>query len=109
MLNEYVIIRSHDSGVHAGILAKKDGSEVDLKDSKRLWYWKNTTDEKGKHYHFLSGVALHGLCPKKSKIGEVLPLIKVLGVCEIIPCSKKAEESIKALKPFRKVIDDKED
>ena len=108
MLNEYVIIRSHDSGVHAGILAEKEGSEVLLKDSRRLWYWMNTKDEAGEHYHFLSGVALHGVDPVKSKVGEVLPRIKVLGVCEIIPASKKAEDSIRGIKPFRKVIKDED-
>lgn len=36
---DYVIIRTYSAGVHAGYLESRNGKEVTLKNSRRLWYW----------------------------------------------------------------------
>jgi hypothetical protein len=51
-----------------------------------LWSWT------AKDGIALSGVAQHGI--KEGKVDAVNPDIFLTGVCETIPCSKKAEESI---------------
>lgn len=87
LLGQYVIVRSRESGVHAGFLTQRHNRLVVLKESRRLWYWK------AKMEHTLSAVALHGL-GDGSKIAGVLPVVEVLDACEIIPVSKSAMVSI---------------
>lgn len=39
MMNEKVLVRGDKSGVFFGTLAAKEGSEVTLKNCRRIWYW----------------------------------------------------------------------
>lgn len=89
-VGKYVICRCYAAGVHAGILISQDGENALLKDSRRLWSWT------AKDGVALSGVAQHGI--KDGKIDVVNPEIFLTGVCETIPCSQKAEESINGYK-----------
>ena len=91
MNGKYVIIRCRDAGVHAGVLKYYKGREVHLKESRRLWYFNC------KEGHTLSGVAIHGIADD-SKIAGELEEIKLLDACEIIPCCKDAERSIRNAK-----------
>lgn len=88
LIGQFVIVRSRDSGVHAGTLASIQDRAVRLTGSRRLWYWKAA---KG---HTLSGVALHGLDASASKIAGELGDVVVLDVCEIIPTTAAAGKSI---------------
>lgn len=89
-IGEYVIARCYSAGVHAGEVVSVDGENVILKDSVRLWSWKA---EDG---IALSGVAQHGIDRKSCKIDTKNPRIYLTEVCELIPCSRKAKESINA-------------
>ena len=64
-----------------------DGEQVILADSRRLWSWK------AKDGIALSGVAQAGV-QSGCKIDVVNPEIYLTGVCELIPCSVVAQESI---------------
>lgn len=88
LMGHYVIIRSRDSGVHAGTLMYHAGREVRLADSRRLWFWKAA---KG---HTLSAVANYGL-GGGSKIAAPVSEIVILDACEIIPTTADAALSIK--------------
>jgi len=88
LLGQFVIVRSRDSGVHAGTLVSIQDRTVRLTGSRRLWYWRAA---KG---HTLSGVALHGLNAEGSKIAGELGEIVVLDACEIIPTTAAAGQSI---------------
>lgn len=88
MIGQFVIVRSRDSGVHAGTLVSVRDRTIRLTGSRRLWYWKAA---KG---HTLSGVALHGVDAKSSKIAGELGEIVVLDACEIIPTTAAAGQSI---------------
>jgi hypothetical protein len=90
MIGQYVIARCYAAGVHTGVVESVDGENVILTDSRRLWSW---TANDGVA---LSGVAQCGL--KNGKVDVVNPRIYLTGVCELIPCSKKSEESIRAAK-----------
>jgi len=90
----YVIIRSAQSGVHAGWLVSQTGDAVVLKDSRRLWRW--VAARMTGQLATLSEVAVYGVNSKdeRSRITVVLPELTVLGVCEIIPASEVARKSI---------------
>jgi hypothetical protein len=91
LLGSYVIVRSRDSGVHAGTLAYHRDRHVRLTDARRLWYWVAAKE------HTLSAVSLHGL-KSDSKIASAVESIDVLDACEIIPCTDTAKASIQGAK-----------
>ena len=86
-VGKYVIARCYAAGVHAGTVVSVDGENVVLKDSRRLWSWK------AKDGVALSGVAQTGV-QSGCKIDVVNPEIYLTGVCELIPTSSAAQESI---------------
>ena len=91
---QYVIVRSANSGVHAGYLVSREGDVVTLKDSRRLWRW--VVARMTGQLSSLSEVAVYGVNAKieTSRIAVAVPEIIVLGVCEIIPASAAAQKSI---------------
>ena len=88
MVGKYCIARCYAAGVHAGEVVSVDGENVILKNSHRLWSWK------AKDGVALSGVAQSGIDLSKCKIDKLNPIIYLTGVCELIPCSAAAQESI---------------
>lgn len=40
LIGKKCIIRTYSAGVHYGEIAEKSGSEVIVKNSRRLWQWK---------------------------------------------------------------------
>jgi hypothetical protein len=91
-VGKYVIARCYAAGVHAGTVVSVDGENVILKDSRRLWSWK------AKDGVALSGVAQNGITQDKSRLDTLNPEIALMGVCELIPCSDVAKESINGKK-----------
>jgi hypothetical protein len=90
-IGKYVIARCYSAGVHSGTVVSVDDENVILKDSRRLWSWK------AKDGVALSGVAQTGV-QSGCKIDVVNPEIALTGVCELIPCSELAKESINGFK-----------
>ena len=83
---EYVIIRTYSAGVHAGYLASKDGTEVVLKQSRRIHYWDGAAS--------LSELAMKGTAkPDECRVPCAVNEITLWAI-EIIPCTKKARQSI---------------
>lgn len=88
----WVIVRCSSAGVHFGILKSHKSGEVVLMKSRRLWRW----------WSQFTLSELSQLGPKQEKISEnrfsiPVPEIKILGACEIIPCSEAAVELINAV------------
>ena len=82
-----VIIRAVTSGVHYGYLKSRKDSEVELVNSRRLWYWSGACS--------LSQLAVDGTTkPQDCKFSVVTPAITVLGVCEIIAVTASAKTII---------------
>lgn len=90
MVGKFCIARCFSAGVHAGEVVSVDGENVILKDSTRLWSWK------AKDGLALSGVAQHGIKTSESRRDAVNPIIYITGVCELMPCTEAAKESIRA-------------
>lgn len=80
-IGSYVIIRTYSAGVHFGKLIKHEGTEVELKEAKRIWSWKGANT--------LHEMALHGISPE-SRVSEALPFIILTQAIEIIPCTGKS-------------------
>lgn len=86
-VGKFVIARCYSAGVHAGTVVSADGDTCILKDSRRLWSWS------AKDGVALSGVAQHGV-KSGGKIDSMNPEIYLTGVCELIPATKSAKDSI---------------
>lgn len=92
---DYVIVRTYSAGVHAGNLVSRDGKEVVLKNARRIWHWRGAAS--------LSQLAVDGTsAPKECKFPCEVPEITLTEAIEIIPCTEKAEKSIKGV-PIWKV------
>ena len=91
MIGKYCIARCYAAGVHAGTVEFVDGENVVMSDSRRLWSWK------AKDGVALSGVAQTGV-QNGCKIDVANPEIYLTGVCELIPCSITAKDSINEFK-----------
>ena len=84
---DHVLIRSRDAGVFAGVLVERTGDEVKLAAARRIWYWDGAAT--------LSELAMKGTSkPGKCKFPAAVPSITVIGVCEVIPMTDAAVQSI---------------
>ena len=92
--DNYVIVRTYSAGVFAGNLIKKEGQEVTLHNARRIWYWDGAAS--------LSQLAMEGTSKTQNcKFPcEVVEIILTQAI-EIIPCTKKAQESIKGVKEWK--------
>lgn len=91
---EYVIVRSHTAGVHAGYLEGRKGDTVTLTKSRRLWQWSGAT---------LSQVANTGPASGTNKFGsEVLKteIVSPQGF-EIATCRPEAVKAIQAVPEWK--------
>lgn len=87
---DFVIVRTYSAGVFAGELVRRDGKEVELKDVRRLWFWKGAAS--------LSQLAQSGTsAPKSCKFPEPVSSIIVTEAIELLSVSDAARESIKAV------------
>lgn len=83
----YCVVRTYSAGVHVGIVAQREGTEVVLSEARRVWQWRgrNTLHEVS-----LSGVA------SGSRVSEPVDGLLLTGVIEIIPCTQAGEASLRA-------------
>lgn len=93
--NQYCIVRTDRAGVFFGKIKKREGDEATMTDVRRLWYWDGAAS--------LSQLAVDGtVAPNMCKFTVVVPIMTILGVIEIIPCSDKAVDSIKAVHVWKR-------
>ena len=86
MIGKKCIVRTYSAGVHFGEVVEKEGTEVILKNARRLWYWK------AKQSISLSAVAKYGL-DSESKIAPLVPQIW-LDAIELIPVTEDIAKNI---------------
>ena len=92
----YVIIRTKDMGVFAGLLISRseNGDEAILDSCRRLWYWAGAAS--------LSQLAVEGTSqPKQCKFPPHTNGHLVRGVGEIIPVTDAARTSIEGVPIWR--------
>ena len=83
-----VIVRSRDSGVWIGTLARVIGADVTLDRARRVWSWRGAAE--------LTQLARDGVnhSHADTRIGVTTPVVHVFGICEIIPASGVCVESV---------------
>ncbi len=91
-MKEYKIVRAQHAGVFAGLVVARRGNEVDMEEARRIWYWDGAAS--------LSELATHGTAKPENCNFAVPITLTVFGVIEIIEVSKKARESILAVKEW---------
>lgn len=90
-----VIIRADRAGVFYGTLVEKDGTEVELKDCRRIWYWDGAAS--------ISEIALSGVTkPEMCKFSVTVSSIIITGVIEVIPCTDAATKSIEGVPVWKR-------
>ena len=88
--SKYQIVRSKYAGVFAGYITKQDGQTVEMKDARRLWYWKGASS--------LSQLAMEGVkCPLECKFPIAVDRVQIFEVIEILDVTKIAEKSIRGV------------
>lgn len=91
---EYVVVRTYSAGVHAGILVSREGKEVVLANTRRLWSWQGAAS--------LSQIAGEGISkPKECKFPAAIAEITLTEAIEIIPCTEIARKIIEGVKPWK--------
>jgi hypothetical protein len=84
---EYKIIRTYSAGVHAGYLESRDGKEVVLRKSRRLYYWSGAST--------LSQLAMEGVKrPEECQFPCEVDKIILTEAIEIIDATEGARLSI---------------
>lgn len=78
---KYCVIRTYSAGVHIGIVEYINGTEVYLRNARRIWSWKGAFT--------LNEVATNGI-NKDSKLSATVNNILLTQAIEIIPASQKA-------------------
>jgi hypothetical protein len=93
MIGKRVIVRTYSAGVHYGTLASRDGKEVVLHDSRRIWHWDGAAS--------LSQMAVEGVRkPKNCKFSVPVAEILLTEAIEIIPTTEIADASISGVSPW---------
>ena len=88
------VIRAEKAGVFFGEVVERNGSEVKLRNARRLWYWNGAAS--------ISQLAVDGTSkPNDCKFTVAVEEIELLGVIEIIPCTQKAIESLEGVKVWK--------
>ena len=82
-----VIVRTYSAGVHFGYLVSREGKEVTLERSRRIWSWQGANT--------LSEIATRGLDTKRSRVAVPVS-ITLTEAIEIIDCTEDGVKSIEA-------------
>jgi len=90
----FVIVRTYSAGVHAGYLKERNGKEVTLINSIRIWKWAGAAT--------LSQLAMEGTKdPENCKFPQAVSSITLTEAIEIIPCTEAARQSIEGVEQWR--------
>ena len=89
-MDKYYIVRADRAGVFFGRIAEREHDEVRMCDVRRIWRWDGACS--------CTQLALDGTQkPMHCKFTRAVGDMVILGVIEIIPCTDRATESLKAV------------
>ena len=90
----YVIVRGDRSGVFAGSIVARSGTEVTLENFRRIWYWSGAAS--------ISEIAQYGVKkPENCKFTVEVSRGIILDAVEILDVTPEAETIIKAVPIWR--------
>lgn len=83
----YMIVRTYSAGVFAGNIESRNGTEVIIRNARRLWYWDGAAS--------LSQLAVDGVKkPGNCKFPCIVDRIEVMEAIELISVTELAKKSI---------------
>lgn len=86
-MDQYYIIRCNEAGVFFGHIKERRGSEADITDVRRIHYWDGAAS--------LSQLAMEGVTnPSACRFTVTVPIMTVLNIIELIPCTNAAVKNI---------------
>jgi hypothetical protein len=90
----FVMIRTYSAGVHCGYLKAREGKEVTLIDSIRIWRWSGAAS--------LSQLAMEGTTnPEECKFGVPITEIILTEAIEVIAMTETAKQSIQNVESWK--------
>ena len=87
-IGKYAVVRAYASGVHCGIVAAVNGTEVTLHETRRIWSWQGALS--------CTEIAVAGITGGKLSIQAIENYIE--GRIEIIPTTLEAEKCLRNFK-----------
>ena len=92
----YVMIRTYSAGVHCGYLKSRDGKEVVLLDSIRIWKWSGAAS--------LSQLSMEGTnAPDGCKFGvPITTSLTLTETIEVIEMTETAKQSIQSVESWKR-------
>ena len=93
-MDKHVIVRGDRSGVFFGVLVKREGQVVTLKNARKLFYLEGAG---AVEQIALDGVSKPDACQFTVTVEEII----VLDTIQILPCTEKSIESIKGVKEWK--------
>ena len=95
VLGKYCVVRGESSGVFAGTVDAVENDRALLKNARRLWYWDGAAS--------ISQIAVDGTtAPENCKFTMPVESVVLLGVIEIIPTTKRAQDVIREVKEWKR-------
>ena len=89
-----VIVRSPQAGVFYGTMVERDGTDVELKDARRIWYWSGAAT--------LFQLSQEGVKDAKNcKFTMSVPQVVITGVSEVLPCADEAIDNIESVRRWK--------
>ncbi len=82
----FVLIRGYGSGVQYGYLKERNGCEVILVNSRRIWSWNKATD--------CNQITVNGIDAATSKVTVIVPEKRITDVIEDIIITKEAQDNL---------------
>ena len=90
---EYCIVRTYSAGVFAGYVKERNGKEVTLVNSIRLWQWFGAS---------LSQLSQEGTPDaSKCKFAMTEAIKYITEAIEVTPCTEKARDNLQAVKQWK--------
>jgi len=88
---QHAIVRSYSAGVFAGYVGKIENRQAIVYNARRIWYWDGAAS--------LSQLSQEGTNkPDKCKFPMEVPKVILTDICEVIPTTQKATDSIDSVK-----------
>jgi len=90
----YVLVRTYSAGVHAGYFHSRNGQEVTLTNTRRIWYWDGAAS--------LSQIAVSGVSkPQNCKFSVVVSKNELLQAIEVMDCTEEARKNIESVSSWK--------
>jgi len=82
----FVLIRGYGSGVQFGYLKNRNGCEVELINSRRIWSWNGATET--------NQIDVYGIDNGSSKVTVVVPHKIITDAIEVMTLTKQAADNL---------------